>query len=93
MKYIRLAIILMAVNSISLAQAQLLEINEVTANIESELHVSQCRPNDQDTRPNILVIYVDDLHHATFGFMGDPIIKTPNVDHCPSKELHSAMHL
>ncbi len=34
----------------------------------------------QDTRPNILVIYVDDLHHATFGFMGDPIIQTPNVD-------------
>lgn len=34
----------------------------------------------QDTRPNILIIYVDDLHHATFGFMGDPIIQTPNVD-------------
>ena len=79
MKYIRLAIILMAVNSISLAQAQLLEINEDAANSESELPALQT--NDQDTRPNILVIYVDDLHHATFGFMGDPIIQTPNVDH------------
>jgi arylsulfatase A-like enzyme len=79
MKYIRWVIILLAVNSISLAQAQLLEINEGAANSESELLALQT--NDQDTRPNILVIYVDDLHHATFGFMGDPIIQTPNVDH------------
>ncbi|NBC66650.1 MAG: sulfatase-like hydrolase/transferase [Bacteroidetes bacterium] len=35
---------------------------------------------DQNTRPNILVIYIDDLHHEKFGFKGDPIIQTPNID-------------
>jgi len=34
----------------------------------------------QNARPNILVIYIDDLHHEKFGFKGDPIIKTPNID-------------
>lgn len=33
-----------------------------------------------DERPNFLIVFVDDLHHATFGFMGDQIIQTPNVD-------------
>lgn len=33
-----------------------------------------------DDRPNLLVIYVDDLDHRTFGFMGDSIIQTPNID-------------
>jgi arylsulfatase A-like enzyme len=83
MKYIRLAIVLMVFNYASLAHAQSVELKEVTANIKSELHVSQSDDQDvyrQDTRPNILVIYVDDLHHETFGFMGDPIIKTPNID-------------
>lgn len=37
------------------------------------------KERDQD-RPNILMIYVDDLNYSTFGFMGDPIIRTPNVD-------------
>lgn len=35
---------------------------------------------DKDTRPNILTVYIDDLHHAKFGFMGDSIIQTPNID-------------
>lgn len=33
-----------------------------------------------DQRPNILVIYADDLHHEHFGFAGNEIIETPNVD-------------
>lgn len=36
-------------------------------------------PEDQ-LRPNILIIYIDDLHHDKFGFEGDPIIQTPNID-------------
>jgi len=30
--------------------------------------------------PNILIIYIDDLHHEKFGFKGYPIIQTPNID-------------
>ena len=35
---------------------------------------------DKESRPNILIVYIDDLHHAKFGFMGDSIIQTPNID-------------
>ncbi len=28
----------------------------------------------------MLIVYADDLHHAHFGFAGDPIIQTPNID-------------
>lgn len=83
MKYIRLATILMVFNSISLAQAQYLEINKEATNSDGELFALQT--NDQvdigeDTRPNILVVFVDDLDQRTFGFMGDSIIQTPNID-------------
>lgn len=36
--------------------------------------------NAEEARPNILLIFVDDLDHRPFGFMGDPIIQTPNID-------------
>ncbi|MEX2369332.1 MAG: sulfatase [Candidatus Paceibacterota bacterium] len=35
---------------------------------------------ERDNRPNILLVYVDDLDYLPFGFMGDPIIQTPNID-------------
>ena len=36
--------------------------------------------DNQNTRPNILVVYVDDLDQRTFGYMDNPIIQTPNID-------------
>lgn len=36
--------------------------------------------DEKDTRPNILLVFVDDLDHQPLGFMGDPIIQTPNID-------------
>ncbi|MDR8390916.1 sulfatase [Aliifodinibius sp. S!AR15-10] len=36
--------------------------------------------DSKEDRPNILMIYVDDLDHKPFGFMGNKIIQTPNID-------------
>ncbi|WP_185958256.1 sulfatase family protein [Fodinibius sediminis] len=36
--------------------------------------------DNTDDRPNILMVYVDDLDHEPFGFMGNEIIQTPNID-------------
>ena len=43
-------------------------------------HASAQSTEKENTRPNILIIYIDDLHHEKFGFKGDPIIQTPNID-------------
>ncbi|NDV61491.1 sulfatase-like hydrolase/transferase [Puniceicoccales bacterium CK1056] len=37
-----------------------------------------------DTRPNVLVILVDDAGYNDFGFMGSPDIPTPNLDRLAS---------
>lgn len=34
----------------------------------------------EKNRPNILIVYVDDLDHNKFGFMWNEIIQTPNID-------------
>src|SRR4051812_46879935 len=31
-------------------------------------------------RPNLLFLIADDLSYHTPGFMGDPVVKTPNLD-------------
>lgn len=33
-----------------------------------------------DSRPNILLVFVDDLDHKPLGFMGDSIVHTPHID-------------
>ncbi|WP_372639054.1 sulfatase [Fodinibius sp.] len=35
---------------------------------------------ERDARPNILLVFVDDLDHEPLGFMGNEIIQTPNID-------------
>lgn len=83
MKYIRLSIILIVINSMSIAQAQLLEIHEESTTTDYELIASLATEqgaDSQDTRPNILVVYVDDLDQRTFGYMENTIIQTPNID-------------
>lgn len=34
----------------------------------------------EEARPNLLVVYVDDLDSTPLGFMDDPIIQTPHID-------------
>lgn len=34
----------------------------------------------QDAKRNIVFILIDDLRYDTFGFMGHPIVETPNID-------------
>lgn len=48
---------------------------------------NQANKEWEQDRPNILLIYVDDLDHTTFGYMGDPIIRTPNVDRLAEEGL------
>lgn len=40
-----------------------------------------CRETpDKDTRPNIIVILIDDAGYVDFGFMGSKNLDTPNID-------------
>ncbi|MDZ7720805.1 MAG: sulfatase-like hydrolase/transferase [Balneolaceae bacterium] len=99
MKYIHVLIILLVFNSLSLGQAQFLEIRDEAVSINDPLSADiqmnsldtisdedvisngvQQSTDNQNTRPNILVVYVDDLDQRTFGFMDNPIIQTPNID-------------
>lgn len=41
---------------------------------------AQVKEKQPGERPNILVIYADDLHHEHFGFNGNEIIQTPHID-------------
>ena len=34
----------------------------------------------QDERPNLILILVDDLRWNSLSFLGDPVVKTPNID-------------
>src|SRR4030095_4516986 len=36
--------------------------------------------SDVDSKPNILILYADDLRHDTLGIAGNPVVKTPNLD-------------
>ena len=44
--------------------------------------VVSCTPekNADRSRPNILLILIDDAGYADFGFMGSPDLETPNID-------------
>src|SRR4051812_36336078 len=35
---------------------------------------------EEAARPNLLFLIADDLSYHTPGFMGDPVVKTPNLD-------------
>jgi arylsulfatase A-like enzyme len=39
------------------------------------------------TRPNILLIYVDDLGYGDLGSFGHPVIQTPNIDRLASEGM------
>ncbi len=38
------------------------------------------KPVPNASRPNVIVILIDDLRYDTFGFMGHPFIETPHLD-------------
>jgi len=38
-------------------------------------------------RPNILLIYVDDLGYGDLGSFGHPVIQTPNIDRLASEGM------
>lgn len=39
----------------------------------------------QDTKPNIIVIFCDDLGWGDLGCFGNPVIRTPNLDRMASE--------
>jgi arylsulfatase A-like enzyme len=55
---------------------------------------SSCKPEDQETTgslvesPNIVLIMTDDQGIGDFGFMGNPYIKTANLDKLASESLN-----
>jgi arylsulfatase A-like enzyme len=44
-----------------------------------------CSILQAQTRPNILLIYVDDLGYGDLGSFGHPVIQTPNIDRLASE--------
>lgn len=50
--------------------------NEYNATLKNYSHSAK----KNDSRPNILLVFIDDLDHKPLGFMGDSIIQTPNID-------------
>jgi N-acetylglucosamine-6-sulfatase len=38
------------------------------------------RAQNSTTRPNVVLILIDDLRYDTFGYMGHPFVETPNID-------------
>ena len=45
-----------------------------------------------DDRPNIIIIYTDDLGYGDLGCYGHPIIQTPNIDQLASEGLRLTQH-
>ena len=43
-------------------------------------HAASTASQTPDTRPNVLVILIDDAGYADFGFMGSKEMQTPNID-------------
>ena len=44
------------------------------------LIISSCGKLDQESKPNFIIIFVDDLGYGDLGSYGHPTIKTPNLD-------------
>lgn len=40
------------------------------------------------TRPNILIIYADQMRYDAMGCAGNPVIKTPNIDRLSREGVH-----
>ncbi len=43
-------------------------------------HLSCARGQGEEPRPNVLIVLVDDVGYGDLGFMGHPIVRTPNLD-------------
>lgn len=39
-------------------------------------------------RPNVLFFMVDQLNHKDLGYMGHPVVKTPNLDGLQKDAVH-----
>jgi len=43
--------------------------------------------DDQNSQPNVILMYVDDLGYGDLGTYGHPVIKTPNIDRLASEGI------
>lgn len=43
-------------------------------------HLSCAQEKGEETQPNILIVLVDDVGYGDLGYMGHPIVRTPNLD-------------
>ena len=44
-------------------------------------------PNEKDPRPNIIIIFMDDMGYGDLGSAGHPTIRTPNIDRLSNEGL------
>jgi phosphoglycerol transferase MdoB-like AlkP superfamily enzyme len=56
--------------------------------IAFQISCSKRNLNEITSNPNVIVIMTDDQGIGDFGFMGNPYIKTPQLDKLASESLH-----
>jgi len=62
-------------------------LNRYSGGIFLLIYLFACSNLQAQTRPNILLIYVDDLGYGDLGSFGHPVIQTPNIDRLASEGM------
>src|SRR5690606_11653405 len=65
-----------SINNKSIELVGLLSIGMVV----QQTAIAAMKENEQERKPNFIIIFADDLGYGDLGVFGHPTIKTPNLD-------------